>query len=184
MTLDNVVVKIREEGTKAAASVKAQAQKDADALAADAERRAAAVKAKRAAELVQAIESLKRREVASAELDAKKVRLNAQKDVLAKVREEVFARLAKLDTAKRVQHIQALAKASTIPNGKLLVAQRDFEAAKKAGLDVAGVTEALGGVVVVAPDETTREDLRYETIFDDVWRENLKDVAETLFGKV
>lgn len=183
MTLDKVVTSIREEGRRTAEARLAEARKEADAILEDARREAAAVKEKRAKELAQARESLKLREVAAAELEARKVRLNAEKDVLAKLRREVLDRLGKLPQDRRVAHVKALAQRSNIEGGRVLVAEQDADAARKAGVPVAGTVKALGGVVVVAPDESTREDLTYETILDEAWGSSLNEVARVLFGK-
>lgn len=183
MALDKVVASIREEGQQAANSRLDEARKEAAAILADAERQAGSLKAKRQAETASAAESLKLREIAAAELEAKKVRLNAQKEVLAKVREAVLDRIQKLPAERRLDHIRNLAAASSIKGGRLLVAERDADAARKAGLDVAGTVKAAGGVVVVSSDGATREDLTYETLIDDVWSKSLNSVAEALFGK-
>lgn len=183
MALEKVVQSIRDEGRKAADARLDEAKREAAAILGDAEKQAAAIKARREQELVRAVESLKLREVAAAELEGKKLRLNAQKDALSEVRKAVLGRLAELPTEKRVEHVRSLAANSSVQNGNLLVASRDLEAAKKAGLNVVGTVDSLGGVVVVSQDGATREDLTYETLVGEVWTTSLNDVAEALFGK-
>lgn len=183
MALEKVVENIREEGRKAAAAKVDAARREAAEILADAEKQAASIREKRSRELALAAEQIQRRELAAAELEAKKIRLNAEKEMLAKTREAILDRLSKLPVDQRVNHLKALAQRSTIAGGRVLVAERDADAARKAGLDVAGTVKALGGVVVLSPDGATREDLTYETLVEDVWTSSLNVVAETLLGK-
>jgi V/A-type H+/Na+-transporting ATPase subunit E len=183
MALDKVVESIRAEGRRAADARLQEARKEADAIRADAEKQAAAIKAKREKDLAGAVEGLKLREVAAAELEAKKLRLNAEKDVLATVRETVLHQLAELPADKRVAHSRTLVERANMPEGQVYVSENDADAAKKAGLDVAGTVPAMGGVVVVSPDGSTREDFTYETLMNEVWMVSLNEVAQDLFGK-
>lgn len=183
MALEKVVENIREEGRRQAEARLAEARKEAAAILADAEKQAASVRERRLADLKSAQDALQRREVAAAELEAKKARLNAEKEVLARVREAVLDRLGKLPGDKRIQHIQSLVRTSSISGGKVLVAERDADAARKAGLAVAGTAPVIGGVIIVSADGSTSEDLTYETLLDEVWGRSLHDVAGTLFGK-
>ncbi len=183
MPLEKVVENIRAEGRRQADARLAEARAEARAILADAENQATSIRDRRSAELAVASEALKRREIAAAELEAKKARLNAEKEVLAKVRESVLDRLGKLPAEKRALHVQALVKRASIQGGRLLVAERDADAARKAGLAVAGTAAMLGGGVVVSADGSTREDLTYESLLDEVWGASLHDVADTLFGK-
>ncbi|HVL48690.1 MAG TPA: V-type ATP synthase subunit E family protein [Candidatus Thermoplasmatota archaeon] len=180
MALEKVVENVLAQGRAAAKKEIDAARAEADAIVQSAEREAAAIRARREAEAKTAAESLRKRDLASAELEGKKVRLNAQKDVLAEARKAVLERLAKLPAERRAQHIQTLLKRA-MPNGLVYVAAQDKAAAEKLGVKVAGTIDALGGVVVVSPDGATREDFTYEALLDDVWNASLHEVAGLLF---
>jgi vacuolar-type H+-ATPase subunit E/Vma4 len=69
---------------------------------------------------------------------------------------------------------------ANVAGGRIWVAAQDEAIARKLGLEVAGTFQGLGGVIVESPDGTTRENLRYETILEEVWNESLGQVASKL----
>lgn len=180
MALEKVVENVLAQGRASAKAETDAARAEADAIVRAAETEGAAVRARRDGEAKQAAESLRKRELASAELESKKVRLTAQKEVLFDARRAVLERLAKLPAERRAEHIRALLKGA-MPGGLVYVAAQDKAAAEKAGVKVAGTIETLGGVVVVSPDGRTREDFTYEAMLDDVWNASLHEVADHLF---
>lgn len=183
MGLEKVVESIRESGRKEAEHARENARREAAALVSAAEAKAHNTLEARRREAEGAAEALRRRELAAAELEAKKMRLEVEREVLAKVRSEVESRIAKLPASDRAKHVKALATKAAIPNGRVLVAEQDAEAAKAAGVVPAGTFRGLGGVVVESADRSTSENLRYENVLDDAWRANLQEVAGVVFGK-
>lgn len=176
MALENVLTSIREQGRKEADREVTAARKEAEALVAAAEAEAAAHVGKRRADGVVAGETLRKREIAAAELEAKKLRLAAEREVMRRIRAAVEERIEKLPAADREKHIATLAKRAGA--GGVHVREQDAAAAKAAGVQVAGTFQGLGGVLVESQDRTTTEDLRYENLLDEVWRESLHDVAQ------
>lgn len=181
MGLEKVVDSIRTSGRKDADRIVQDARREAQAVLDAASERARDLVEKRRAEGVVAAESLRRREIAAAHLEAKKLRLDAEREVLARLRADVESRIAKLPADDRKAHLRALAVKAAIPNGRVLVAKQDADAARAAGLAVSSTFDGLGGVIVESADGTTREDLRYENILDDVWRASLHEVAGVIF---
>lgn len=180
MALDKVTQNIRAEGRKQAEATLAAARKEAEAILADARRQAEEIRARRAAEATAAAESLGKREVASADLDARRLRLTAERELMAAIRAEAEKRLAALPPAAREAHLKAVVKQANVPNGRVHVAAQDEAIARKLGLNVAGTFQGLGGVIVESEDGATRENLRYETILEEVWAESLPQVAAKL----
>lgn len=180
MGLEKVVSNIRSEGRAQADAVVAQARKEAAEILADARRQAEDIRAKRAAEANAQAEALAKRETASADLEARRLRLAAERELVGSIRGEVEKRLASLPEGQRVAHIQSLIRKANIANGRVLVSKKDEAAAKKAGISVAGTFDGLGGVVVESPDGATRENLRYETLLDEIWATTLPQVAGKL----
>jgi len=183
MGLERVTEQILARSRQAAEAEVAKARKDAAEILADARKQADAIKAKRAEETARAVESLRRREAAAGELEIKKLRLNAQKEVLARLRDAARERLASLPADKRAQYLKTLSQSASLPGARFEVAAKDAEAARKAGILVAGTVDALGGLVAVSTDGALREDLTYDNLFEEVWTTSLPQVAETLFGK-
>ncbi|GEM_PF-5889302 len=180
MGLDKVVDNIRSEGRNASQSTVATARKEADAILADAKRQADEIRAKRAAEAQAAADSLVKRESANADLEARRLRLAAERELVSSLRTELEQRLMALPEPKREAHIKALVARANQPNGKIWVAKQDEKLAQKLGLKVAGTFEGLGGVVVEAADGATRENLRYETLLDEIWNGSTNEIAKLL----
>ena len=180
MGLDKVVDNIRSEGRQQATSIVNAAKKEADAILADAKRQAAEITARRQGEASAAADAHLKREVANADLEARRLRLTAERELMTSIRAEVEKRLAALPPAARESHIKTLVQKANVPNGRVWVAQQDEAAARKLGLNVAGTFQGLGGVIVEAADGTTRENLRYETLLEEIWATSLPQVASKL----
>ena len=180
MGLDKVVENIRSEGRTQSASIVDAAKKDADAIIADAKRQAAEITARRQAEASAAADAHLKREVANADLEARRLRLAAERELMTAIRQEAEQRLAALPAAKREAHLKALVAKANVTNGRVWVAKQDEASARKLGLNVAGTFDGLGGVIVESPDGATRENLRYETLLDEIWQASLPQVATKL----
>lgn len=180
MGLDKVVDNIRNEGRTQATTIVDAAKNEADAILADAKRQAAEITSRRQADASTAADAHLKREVASADLEARRLRLTAERELVAALRTEVEKRLAALPADKREAHIKTLVQQANVANGRVWVAKRDEPSARKIGFDVAGTFDGLGGVIVESPEGTTRENLRYETLLDEIWNTSLPQVATKL----
>lgn len=180
MGLDKVVDNIRAEGRAQAGSIAASAKKEADAILADAKRQAAEITARRTGEATTAADAHLKREIANADLEARRLRLAAERELMTSIRAEAEKRLAALAPAQREAHLKTLVAKANVPNGRVWVAKQDEAAARKLGLSVAGTFEGLGGVIVEAADGATRENLRYETLLEEIWASSLPQVATKL----
>jgi vacuolar-type H+-ATPase subunit E/Vma4 len=180
MGLDKVVDNIRGEGRSQATTIVDAATKEAEAILADAKRQAAELTSRRQTEGSAAADALLKREVASADLEARRLRLTAERELVAAIRADVEKRLAALPVDKREAHLKQLVAKANVSGGKVWVAKQDEASARKLGLAVTGTFEGLGGVVVESPDGATRENLRYETLLDEIWQGSLPQVASKL----
>lgn len=180
MGLDKVVDTIRAEGRTQAQATVQQARKEADAILADAKRQAEEIRSRRAQQAAAEADATTKRESANADLEARRLRLTAERELMSSIRAEVEKRLGALPADKREAHLKTLVAQANVPNGKVWVAKQDEAAARKLGLNVAGTFEGLGGVIVESADGTTRENLRYETLLDEIWASSLPQVAEKL----
>jgi len=180
MTLDKVVENIRREGTARAEAIKATAQKEASAILADAKRQTESLTQKRSEESTQAADGVVKREVANAELEARRLRLTAERELMTGLRRAAEERLAALDATTREAHLKTLVAQAAVKDGHIWVAKQDESIAKKLGFTVADTFEGLGGVIVESADGATRENLRYETLLDEIWGKSLPQVATKL----
>ena len=180
MALDKVVDNIRAEGRAQAQATVQAAKTEADAILADAKRQADDIRARRTSEGTAQADALLKRETAGAELEARRLRLTAERELMTAIRAEVEKRLGALPASQREAHIKALVAKANVPGGKVWVAKQDEATARKLGLNVAGTFEGLGGVVVESTDGDTRENLRYETLLEEIWSASLPQVASKL----
>ena len=76
----------------------------------------------------------------------------------------------------------------SMEKGTISVCKRDRPAAQAilkgmAGYELGEDISCLGGAVVTAPDGEVSLDLRYETVLEDVWKEDLHHISSVLFGE-
>jgi V/A-type H+-transporting ATPase subunit E len=193
MSLETVVEDIRDEARARAEEIREEGEAEADELieAAEADAEETIAEAERAAE--RAIEQEREQTLSSAKLEAKQMRLEARRDVLADVRERVETALAEMDGAEREELTRALLDAaseefedaSTVEVygreadqdllGEIVADYDDYE--------VAGTTECLGGVVVEAEESRLRVNNTFDSIVEDVWEDNLKAISGRLFDE-
>lgn len=181
MGLDQVIEEVLEEGRKEADAIVDEAEQEAEAILEDAESKAQDEREQRLQEAEQEADAERRRIEASAELEAKKKRLDAEADVLATVRSRVESRLAELPQEERAPLVRELieqADADEFGEGaRAWAPKRDRDVVEEYGFTYEGELDALGGLIVESPDGSVREDLTFETLLDEVWRDRLNEVA-------
>jgi vacuolar-type H+-ATPase subunit E/Vma4 len=120
--------------------------------------------------------------LARAELEGKKVVLSAQKELLDEVHRKVLDTLGRIP--ERGEWLQTLLRANAAEwrNGKVYCNARDADLVRSiVGDRFAGTIDNVGGFVIDSADGSHRTDLRFETLLADVWRESIREVAETLW---
>lgn len=183
MSLESVVQAIRDRGQAEAEAILAEARAErARALEATRAEGQAEVKAAEA----RAREEAERRRVqdlARAELEARKIVLAAQKEVLDETRQRALARLGTLDENPLI--LKALLTANEAEwgrGGRVYSNAKDEPHVRRiVGDRYGGRIDCTGGVVIENADGTRRVDLRYETILQDVWNDSVREVAGVLW---
>jgi V/A-type H+-transporting ATPase subunit E len=137
------------------------------------------------------IDQEREQELSSAQLEAKQERLEARRDALDGVRDAVEERIAGLEE-DREELTRALLEAASeeFGDGDVRVYGRgdDHELLESIladydGYEWAGERDVLGGVIVESEASRIRVNSTFDSILEDVWEENLRDVSETLFGQ-
>ena len=193
MSLDTVVEDIRDEARARAEAIREEAQAEADEIVAEAEADAEEIREERLAEAEATIEQEREQRVSSAKLEAKQERLEARRDALQTVREQVEAELAELAGDKREELTRALidASAAEFDDAEVVVHGRAADEAllEEILADYEGFSlgddavDCLGGVVVEAETSRVRVDNTFDSLLDTVWENNLKDVSGILFDQ-
>lgn len=181
MGLEQVVSDIRAKAEAEAGASLEKARREATLLLDAARAKAGNEREAKLGEARERAVQLKKQELAAGELEAKKLRLAAQKDILEKVREAANERIAKAGPAERKRWLQALTTKSSPTGGRIWVAEPDASVAAELKLKVSGTTKGLGGLIIESADGSTREDVTYESLLDDAWKEALNEVAKNMF---
>ncbi len=184
MGLDTVVKSISEKTEAECRDISARAAAEAAKVKGAAEAEAKQATASALAGADQSVSKLRQRELASAKLDVKKSRLNAEKDVLADVRTGFTRRLAALPREKKVDMYQKLIKLAKreVPTGKIYTSAADADLVKGQGYEFGGTRDCLGGILVTSGDGSVNLDYTFDSILEEVWSASMKPISDILFA--
>ncbi|WP_436345630.1 V-type ATP synthase subunit E [Natronorubrum sp. FCH18a] len=191
MSLDTVVEDIREEAHARAEDIRAEGEARAEEIESAAEEEAEEIVASAEQEVEREIEQLHEQRLSSAKLEAKQKRLEARRDVLGDVREQVEDELAALEGETREELTRTLLDAASdefdegddvnvygrASDEELITSILD----DYNGYEYTGEYECLGGVVVESGQSRVRVNNTFDSLLEDVWEDNLRDISNRLF---
>ena len=193
MSLDNVVEDIQDEAHARANEIREEGERRAEEIVEAAEADAEDLLDARKEAVERQIEQEREQAVSGTKLEAKQERLEARRDVLEDVKSQVETELRELSGDDREELTRALLdEAATEFEGQASVAVygREDDAdlieelvADYDGFEYGGEHDCLGGVVVDATDSRVRVNNTFDSVLDDVWEDNLKDVSGILFDQ-
>ena len=188
MGLEKVKQEILERAQAEADKAVEAAQGEARAVMKSAEKQVAGYGRMMEEDLEALSNAVKRKEVASAELELKKQLLSAKSELIEGVFGEARKKLGSLPDKKRESHIIALLNAAKKEMNVSAVQcsskdARFVEASGSGRLKVVKNDEMLGGIIAESPDGKLRVDYSYETLLEQVKEKVLGDVAKILFGQ-
>jgi V/A-type H+-transporting ATPase subunit E len=182
MGLEKVIERIQREGEEKINSILQDAEKQAAELLQKTQKNLDAVFVKHREDAEKQIEAWRVQEKSGIEIEAKKIRLSAEKDILNLTYHEC---LAALESLPYQQILAALIKNATeeLPEAAFIFSNKRDESLVQSlsNLSYAGSIECLGGIVVENNEHTLKLDYQYETIAALVWEKNLKEIAEKIF---
>ena len=191
MSLETVVEDIRDEARARAEEVRTDGESRAEDILEEAERDAEEVLEEAEREVERQVAQEREQKVSSAKLEAKQQRLEARREVLEDVRDEVEARVADIDGDEREELTRTLLEAATAEfdgdetvrvHGRaddeelLESVLEDFE-----GFEVGEPVDCLGGVVVESDASRVRVNNTFDSVLEEVWEENLREISARLF---
>ena len=191
MSLETVAADIRDEARRRAEEIRTDAEERAEEIVSAAETDAEEIVADHERVVDRRIEQAREQTRSSATLEAKQTRLEARRDLLESVRESVEQRIAELSGDHReeltrllledaaaefadAEHVRVLGRADDEPLLSDLVDDYD-------GYEYAGTYDCLGGVVVESDESRVRVNNTFDSILEDVWEDNLKELSARLF---
>ncbi|WP_380674435.1 V-type ATP synthase subunit E [Salinigranum sp. GCM10025319] len=194
MSLDTVVEDIRDEARARAEEIREEGQERADEIVAEAEADAESILEEREQAVERQIAQEREQAVSGAKLEAKQERLEARRDALQSVRQQVETELAELSGDTREELTRALidASAEEFDEGSEVVVRgraADEALIEEIVADYEGFSlgdepvDCLGGVMVESETSRVRVDNTFDSLLDTVWENNLKDVSGILFDQ-
>ena len=190
MSLDTVVEDIRDEARARAEEIRDEGEQRAEEIVSEAENDAEDILEEAEREVERSIEQEREQTLSSAKLEAKQARLEARRELLADVREDVEEEVAGLEGERREELTRALldVAAEEFDGDDVQVYGRaddeelltdvldDYE-----GFSYAGEYDCLGGVVVESEGSRVRVNNTFDSVLDEVWEENLREISDELF---
>ena len=185
MALDEVINNITESAQAKAGELIQEAEKEKTAILKQADDKVAAKRIAQQKELEVALKRLKQQEISSAELEAKRIILNAKKDVLDKSFQVALNSLLNMDEGNRGRMYRKI-----LDGGKTVIISPKVYCPRGESKLISGVT-GLGSIVetdmeagLVLEDATgkVRLDYRFRVLLESVWDKELKNVSNILFG--
>ncbi|MBI2141379.1 hypothetical protein HYU16_03050 [Candidatus Woesearchaeota archaeon] len=193
MGLEKVKQEILEKAGKAAAGIVAEAQAEAKAVMRAAEKQMQNYERLVEEDIGRSVEQMKRRELASAELELQKQVLAAKNELIESVFSETGKRLAQLSDKRREAHVKALLDMARKEMSVAVVQCNSKDARFLEGgtgnsnntgeLKVIKNDSISGGIVAESPDRRLKVDYSYESVLGQTKSKVLSDVARLLFGK-
>jgi V/A-type H+-transporting ATPase subunit E len=182
MSLERMIEEIRQQGRKESEEILDAAQQERERMLAEVRAEAQESHAERLRLAKEQGTREEIREIARAELEARKALLQAQKEVLDEVRDAAAGRLRDLEGNDRL--LESLVEQSQGDlEGGLVRCNADDEKTlgRLTGRPVQGDLDILGGFVIEAESGDRRVDLTYDTFLDGLWERAVRDVADILW---
>ncbi len=190
MSLDTVVEDIRDEARARAEELREAGDARAEEIVSEAEREAEEIVSEAEREVERAIGQEREQELSGAKLEAKQARLEARRNVLEEVHDDVEAQIADLDGDEREKLTRSLldAAAEEFDADSVRVRGREDDeelleaiVAEYDGFEVGEPIDCLGGVVVESDASRVRVNNTFDSVLEDVWEENLREISARLF---
>ena len=182
MSLEQMIEEIRQQGQRESEKILEAARQERERILAEVQAKGEEFRNERSrqAEEQGAREGV--REMARAELDARKALLQAQKEVLDEVRDAAKDRLRALDSNERLLKSLVEQSQGDLEGGLVRCNERDVGTLRRLTRnEVLGDLDILGGFVIESQDGHRRIDLTFDTFLDGLWEQAVRGVADILW---
>jgi len=185
MALDEVISSVTESAQAKAGVLSAEAEKERAAILKQADDKIAAKRLAQQKQLEAALKRLKQQELSSAELEAKRIVLNAKKDVMDRSFQEALNSLLNMDEGNRGRMYRKILEGgkTVIRSPKVFCPRGESKLIGGiAGLGKVEETDMEAGLILEDATGNVRLDYRFRVILEGVWDKELKNVSNILFG--
>jgi len=173
---EEIIRSARKQEEELLAEARGQARKILD----EAEKKSWELKEKSDAEAKKLLDLMKKQETASADLEAKKMMLEAKKGIMDKVFEKARQKIEKTEPKKREAFMQSLLEKakSEIGIGKIYCNKKDAKALKGYKTEHADI---ICGLIAENEDGTIRVDYSFDTMLQSIEERWLQEINKILF---
>ena len=181
MGLETVKDEIINSAKEQSNSSISEARKEANRIIKEAEKKIEGMREKSEAETKKLMDTIKRQELASAELENKKILLEAKKRIIENVFAEARKKLENLDDRGREAILKKLLEKSKneIEVANIYCNKKDSKFLK--GFNVATI-DISGGLIAENKERTIRVDYGFETMLQSIKENELQSISKALFG--
>jgi len=185
MGLEAVIDEILKRGEAKSAEIVRTGESERDNQIVHAKKEIESNRATAEAKAKAAVAQMEQQEISAAELESKRVLLEAQRRVMDDLRSQVLDELSEMPSDKRKRIYGKLIVSAKKELGECYVYSNEKDKALlqlPSGMSRGGSIEANGGLVFESKDRRVRLDFRFETILEDMWNEKMKEIYTKLFG--
>ncbi len=186
MGLEKVKQEILEKAKGEAAAAIDAANAEARAIMKSAEKQIRDYEKTIDDDIERTAEVMKRREVASAELEVQKQALSLKNELINSIFSEARKKLGQLTEKGREAHIKTLLDAAfrELDAAVIRCSHKDAKFVQGRGkVKIVEDDSIGGGIIAESSDGRLRVDYSYDTLLEQARAKVLSDVARTLFGK-
>ncbi|MFQ5837414.1 MAG: V-type ATP synthase subunit E family protein [Thermoplasmata archaeon] len=182
MSLDKLVEEILERGRRESEEILASADQERERMLSEVRARGEELLKEREAEAKDRASREKLREIARADLESKKIALQAQKEVLDEVLNGAKERIRSLGSKEELIRILVEKYRDEIASGVVHCNKQDSAVLRKLVKgEVRDDLDGIGGFIIESKDGTRRIDLTYETFLEDLWEDLIREIADLLW---
>ena len=180
MGLETVKGEIIRNAKEREDSLIAEARRESNKIIKETEEKVKKIKEKSEAETKRTIDMINKQELASSELENKKMLLDAKKQIIDRAFIEAKKRLESLDFKKRETYMQKLLEKA---KNELEIAyvycnKKDSEFLKEFKVEPVDIS---GGLIAENKEKTMRVDYSFETILQSIKENELQSINKVLF---
>ncbi|MBS3105986.1 hypothetical protein J4234_07070 [Candidatus Woesearchaeota archaeon] len=181
MGLEAVKDEILNSAKEQSNSLIAEARKEAGRIARETENKIEGMKQKTDEEAKRIIDTIKRQELASAELENKKMLLEVKKQLIDGVFAEAKKRLKNLDDKKKESYIKKLLEKAKndIEISGVYCNKKDAKLLKGFNVETADI---IGGLMAENREKTIRVDYSFDAMLENLKETELQNINKELFG--
>ena len=181
MGLETVKEEILSNSKEQSNSIIAEARKEANRIMRGAENKIEVMKEKSEEETKRILDTIKRQELANAELENKKILLEAKKEVIDNVFSEAKKKLENLDDKKKEAIIKRLLEKAKneIEIAHIYCNKKDIKLLKGFSAET---NEIIGGLITENKERTIRVDYSFDIILESINESELQNISKILFS--